>query len=325
MISVAAARGNVPVADREPAVTAEGLTYDYGERRALDSVSLSVARGEIFSVLGPNGGGKTTLFRILSTLVPSHAGTLDILGHRLPAERARVRSLLGVVFQKPALDGKLTVEENLRHHGLLYGLFGQRLRAAAGRALERLGVVDRRHDLAEELSGGLQRRVELAKALMTEPEVLVLDEPSTGLDPGARHDLWRYLAELRAADRTTILLTTHLMDEADRCDRIAILDAGRLVTMGTPDELKGRIGGDVITIRSKRPTHAAATVERITGMQPTRVGADVRLAHETAATIVRRLVEAFADDADVEGISLAKPTLEDVFVRETGHRFWNES
>ncbi len=309
--------------DADDAVHASGLTFAYGDRLALDNVSLRVARGEVFSVLGPNGGGKTTLFRILSTLVDADAGALSIMGLRLPAERARVRGFLGVVFQKTALDVKLTVAENLYHHGLLYALAGRQLAAAIDRSLLRLGIADRRDDLVEELSGGLQRRVELAKALLTEPAVLILDEPSTGLDPGARHDLWRYLSELRSEDGTTILLTTHLMDDADRCDRIAILDAGRIIAMDTPDELKRRIGGDVITIRSKRPTEAAEKVERLLDRKPSCMGDVLRLELANAHLLVPQLVEALADDID--GISLAKPTLEDVFVRETGHRFWNEA
>jgi ABC-2 type transport system ATP-binding protein len=306
-----------------PAVEAAGMSYSYGDRRALDDVSLSVERGEIFSVLGPNGGGKTTLFRILSTLVDPEGGRLAIDGARLPDDKARVRALLGVVFQKPALDGKLTVAENLLHHGALYGMAGPALRSAMNRSLERLGIDDRRRDLAEQLSGGLQRRVELAKALMTEPKVLVLDEPSTGLDPGARHDLWRYLAQLRGEDGTTILLTTHLMDEAERSDRLAILDAGRVVAMGTPDALKQRLGGDLITIHSQRPTETAAKVESLTGRRPARIGDALRLEDVSGSAVMRQLIDALADE--VEGITLSKPTLEDVFVHETGHRFWNES
>jgi ABC-2 type transport system ATP-binding protein len=319
-----AAGGSTTTDDRLPdgAVQGANLSYRYGDRIALDRVSVSVSRGEIFGVLGPNGGGKTTLFRILSTLVDPDEGTLAIAGFHLPSEKRLARPLLGIVFQKPALDGKLTVEENLRHHGMLYGLSGRLLKDAVDRSVKRLGIADRRHDRGEDLSGGLQRRVELAKSLMTEPRILILDEPSTGLDPGARHDLWRYLAQLRAEDGTTILLTTHLMDEADRCDRIAILDGGRTVAMGTPDELKHRIGGDVITIRSRRPADAAVTVERVTGQKVSRVGDLIRLEHANAHVWVRQLFEVLADD--VVGISLAKPTLEDVFVRETGHRFWNK-
>jgi len=304
------------------AVRAEGLAYSYGSRRALDDLSLEIRPREIFSVLGPNGGGKTTLFRILSTLAPQHAGTLQIFGETLPAAISRVRAMIGVVFQKPSLDGKLTVGENLHHHGMLYGLSGARLKDAVSTSLARLGITDRRDDVAETLSGGLQRRVELAKALMTRPRLLILDEPSTGLDPGARHDLWRYLAQLREEDGTTVVLTTHLMDEAERSDRIAILHEGRRIALGTPDELRSRIGGDVISIRTHRPDALAERVDRIAGTRAIRLGDTLRLESASGHALMGRLLDELS--ADIDGISLSKPTLEDVFVRETGHRFWNE-
>jgi ABC-2 type transport system ATP-binding protein len=304
------------------AVRAEGLAYSYGERRALDDLSLEIRPREIFSVLGPNGGGKTTLFRILSTLTPQHAGTLEIFGEALPAATARVRSMIGVVFQKPSLDGKLTVGENLHHHGMLYGMSGQRLKDAVSTSLKRLGLTERRDDIAETLSGGLQRRVELAKALMTRPRLLILDEPSTGLDPGARHDLWRYLVQLREEDGTTVILTTHLMDEAERSDRIAILHAGHRIALGTPDELRSRIGGDVISIRTHDPDALAERVDRIAGARAIRLGDTLRLESSAGHALMGRLLDELS--ADIDGISLSKPTLEDVFVRETGHRFWNE-
>jgi ABC-2 type transport system ATP-binding protein len=304
------------------AVRAEGLAYSYGERRALDDLGLEIRPREIFSVLGPNGGGKTTLFRILSTLTAQHAGTLEVFGEPLPAATARVRSMIGVVFQKPSLDGKLTVGENLHHHGMLYGMSGQRLRESVTTSLARLGLTDRTADIAETLSGGLQRRVELAKALMTRPRLLILDEPSTGLDPGARHDLWRYLVQLREEDGTTVILTTHLMDEAERSDRIAILHAGRRIALGTPDELRSRIGGDVISIRTHAPDALAERVDRIAGTRAIRLGDTLRLESPSGHALMGRLLDELSEDID--GISLSKPTLEDVFVRETGHRFWNE-
>jgi len=304
------------------AVRAEGLAYSYGARRALDDLSLEIRPREIFSVLGPNGGGKTTLFRILSTLTSQETGTLEIFDEPLPAATARVRAKIGVVFQKPSLDGKLTVGENLHHHGMLYGMSGTRLKDAVTAALARLGLAERRDDITETLSGGLQRRVELAKALMTRPRLLILDEPSTGLDPGARHDLWRYLAQLREEDGTTVILTTHLMDEAERSDRIAILHAGRRIALGTPDELRSRIGGDVISIRTHRPDAVAERVDRIAGTHAIRLGDTLRLESASGHALMGRLLDELS--ADIDGISLSKPTLEDVFVRETGHRFWNE-
>jgi len=306
----------------DAAVRADRLAYSYGSRRALDDLSLEILPREIFSVLGPNGGGKTTLFRILSTLTSQQAGTLEIFGEPLPAATSRVRSMVGVVFQKPSLDGKLTVGENLHHHGMLYGMSGTRLKEAVTTSLERLGLTDRRDDLAETLSGGLQRRVELAKALMTRPRLLILDEPSTGLDPGARHDLWRYLVQLREEDGTTVILTTHLMDEAERSDRIAILHAGRRIALGTPNELRSRIGGDVISIRTHAPDALVERVTRIAGTRATRLGDTLRLESSAGHALMGRLLDELSQEID--GINLSKPTLEDVFVRETGHRFWNE-
>lgn len=305
-----------------PAVHVSSLEHRFGERAALVAVDLEVKVGEIFAVLGPNGGGKTTLFRLLSTSMPIQSGRIDVLGNELPAKRRTVREKIAVVFQKPSLDPKLTVLENLRHHGWLYGLSGPALTAASRDGLDRLGLADRAKDLVETLSGGLQRRVELAKALMTKPEMLILDEPSTGLDPGARHDLWRYLTRLRSDDGTTILLTTHLMDEAERSDRIAILDRGRIVALGTPEELRSRIGGDIVTIHSPKAASVAMEVERLAGHRPTITGDILRIETEQGHELISRILSTMA--TDITSLGIAKPTLEDVFVRETGHRFWNE-
>src|SRR5882757_4530497 len=231
---------------RSAAIDASGLGFRYGEREALSDVSFAVARGEIFAFLGPNGGGKSTLFKLLSTLTPIQSGSARILGHNLAGETTWVRRRLGVVFQHPGLDGKLTVAENLAHHGHLYGITGKRLRERSTAMLELLRLTPRSRDLVETLSGGLQRRVELAKALLHEPELLLLDEPSTGLDPAARREFFNLLSRLRESDRVTIVLTTHHMEEAERCDRIGILDQGRLAAIAPPGELKQRVGGDVM-------------------------------------------------------------------------------
>jgi ABC-2 type transport system ATP-binding protein len=223
-------------------ITVENLTYRYGDRVALDAVSFTVQRGELFGLLGPNGGGKTTLFRILSTLVPAREGCVQMDGG--PIDRHRT----GVVFQSPSLDKKLTVRENLVHQGHLYGLSGRPLRSRIDELLQRFAVADRASDYVEKLSGGLRRRVELAKGLLHKPEVLLLDEPSTGLDPLARRELGDYLEELRDKDGVTILLTTHIMDEAERCNRLALLDHGKLVALDRPAALKEQVGGDVITV-----------------------------------------------------------------------------
>ncbi len=252
----------------DPAVVVEDLCHRYGAREALSSVTLSVARGEIFGLLGPNGGGKTTLFKILSTLLFPTSGRVTIFDHDVTREAGHVRRHLGVVFQHPSLDPKLTVMENLRHHGHLYGMRGPTLRERAEIMLARLGLGERARDRVETLSGGLRRRVELAKALMPRPDMLLLDEPSVGLDPGSRRDFNHYLSHLRAEDGVTVLLTTHILDEADRCDRLGILHRGKLVALGTPGELKRKVGGDVVVIHSHVAEELRARIKERFGCEP---------------------------------------------------------
>lgn len=294
------------------AFAAEALGHSYGARRALDNVSFLVEPGEIFGLLGPNGGGKTTLFRIASTLMRPGRGRARILGLDCVAQAAEVRRRIGVVFQSPSVDPKLTVEENLRHQGRLYGLGGAPLKDRSRAMLERVGLADRAGERVEKLSGGLRRRVELAKGLLHEPEMLLLDEPSTGLDPGARLDLWTHLREIE----TTCLLTTHLMEEAERCDRLGILDEGRLVALGTPEELKASVGGDVITLAAKEPEKLAAELGAAV------VDGEVRIEASDGQAAVARLMERHGERID--SVSLSKPTLEDVFIDATGHRFWGD-
>jgi ABC-2 type transport system ATP-binding protein len=302
------------------AISVEELAHRYGDRAALAGVSFHVEPGEIFGLLGPNGGGKTTLFRVLSTLLPVQSGAVRILGHDLTALPALIRSEIGVTFQSPSLDRKLTVAENLKHQGHLYGLSGSGLRRRMQELLSRLGLSDRSHDRVESLSGGLARRVEIAKGLLHDPRVLLLDEPSTGLDPGARLDLWRYLRELRDEGRVTILVTTHLMEEAERCERLAILDRGRLVALGSPDALRNSIGGDCLTIQSPEPQALAPLIAERFRVQPQLIAGQLRIEIDRGHEFVGPLVDAFGPQ--IASIALGKPTLEDVFVQRTGHRFW---
>ncbi|HUG91173.1 MAG TPA: ABC transporter ATP-binding protein [Planctomycetaceae bacterium] len=305
------------------AVEVAGLSHRYGERLALDGVSLAVERGEIFGLLGPNGGGKTTLFRILSTLLPVQEGSVAVLGLDARRQPDLIRRRIGVTFQSPSLDGKLTVLENLRHQGHLYGLSGTTLRERIAGLLERLGLAERAGDRAETLSGGLKRRVEIAKGLLHRPEVLLLDEPSTGLDPGARLELWRQLAALRADDGVTVVVTTHLMDEAGRSDRLGILDGGRLVALGTPEELRASVGGDCVTVRTDDPPGLAGRIAERFGLTPQPLGESLRIEHPAGHELVRELVEAFPES--ITSVSVGKPTLEDVFIARTGHRFWEQA
>ena len=302
------------------AIDISHVAHHYGSRQALVDLSLTVNSGEIFAFLGPNGGGKTTLFRLLSTLIPLQSGEIEILSMSVGRQADQVRAAIGVVFQAPSLDKKLTVFENLKHQGHLYGLSGSALRARIDEMLARLGLTDRARELVETLSGGLRRRVELAKGMLHRPRVLLFDEPSTGLDPGARSDLWNYFRTLRAEQGVTVVLTTHLLEEADKADRLAILNEGALVALDTPDALRATVGGDSITIITSEPARLAAAIARQFSCEPQLLDGAVRLEQANGHQMIARLIDAFG--GEIQSITLGKPTLEDVFIARTGHRFW---
>lgn len=305
-----------------PAIDIHGLAYRYGHRQALAGIDCLVQTGEIFGLLGPNGGGKTTLFRILSTLLPVQEGTAHVFGRSLRTDSEFIRCLIGVTFQSPSLDAKLTVRENLRHQAHLYGLSGRPMRDRITLLLDRLGLSTRAADRVESLSGGLKRRVEIAKGLLHDPRLLLLDEPSTGLDPGARHDLWRYLHQLRDDTGVTVLVTTHLMEEANRCDRLGILDCGRLVALGTAEELRASVGGECLTIHCREPLELAVRIAEKFNIEPKQLGGTLRIEHKRGHELLRDLVEVFG--VAITSVSLGKPTLEDVFIDRTGHRFLDD-
>ncbi len=304
-----------------PVVEAVNLIHDYGSRRALDDVTFDVGEAEIIALLGPNGGGKTTLFRILSTAMPPTGGSARVFGFDVTTEADDVRRQIGIVFQNPSLDIKLTVKENLYHQGHLYGLRGSVLTSRIDDALERLRVRDRSRELVETLSGGLRRRVELAKGLLHRPKLLILDEPSVGLDPGARYDLMRYLEQLREAG-VTILLTTHLVEEAERADRVIILSEGRIVAEGAPDTLKQLIRGDVIALRSRIADDLRGRIAERFGLEPVVLDGTVRIEKPDGHEFIATLIEAFP--GMIDSVTLSKPSLEDVFIDRTGHRLWED-
>ncbi len=306
----------------EAAICVDELSHAYGERQALNAVTCSIARGEIFGLLGPNGGGKTTLFRVLCTLLPVQSGRVSVLGWDAVENPSEIRRRIGVTFQAPSLDRRLTVRENLVHQGHLYGLHGRPLTARINDRLGRLGLSDRMHARVDSLSGGLQRRAEVAKGMLHDPELLLLDEPSTGLDPGARHDLWRYLQQLRDDAGVTVVVTTHSMEEAEKCDRLGLIDCGRLVALGTPAALRAEIGGDCLTILSPDPPRLAERIVERFGVTPRQIGLALRIERQRGHELLRELVEAFPDE--ITSVSLGKPSLEDVFIVKTGHRFWED-
>jgi ABC-2 type transport system ATP-binding protein len=324
---VAALADAVPDADHASAdavISVQNLVHRYENRTALNGVSFDVRPAELFGLLGPNGSGKTTLFRILSTLMIPTGGRALVMGCDAAQNPASLRRQIGVVFQAQSVDPKLTAYENLWHQGHLYGLRGSALADRVREILTRVGLADRAKERVETFSGGMQRRIELAKGLLHHPGVLLLDEPTTGLDPGARRDLWQYLQILRDEEHVSVLVTTHLMEEAERCDRLAIMNEGNLVALGTPAELKAEIGGDVILLDAARD--AAALADKIRQrfhVKAAVLGSQVRIELEGGHRFVPDVVEAFP--GEIQAISVSKPALEDVFIHRTGHKFWSES
>lgn len=305
------------------AVDIQQVTHRYGDHVALRNVTLAVAPGTLFGLLGPNGGGKTTLFRILSTLLTPTEGMAHVQALDVTAQPDVVRQQLGVVFQQPALDDELTVSENLRYHGALYGLRGAHLEKRLQHLAEVFGVDDRLSDRVKTLSGGLQRRADLARGLLHRPEVLLLDEPTTGLDPAARHAFWQALARLRQTEGTTLLVATHLMDEAERCDEVGILDRGRLVAHGTPDALKAALGGETLWLETD---DAPALRDRVIAqfdLGARVIGQAIQISHPEAHDLLPALYDVFGPQID--SAMVRRPTLEDVFMVHAGHTFEDAS
>jgi ABC-2 type transport system ATP-binding protein len=317
------------------AIKIEHLSFHYGERCALDDVSWDVTDGELFALLGPNGSGKTTLFRLLSTLIPmqhtksSPSSSIQVFGTSVESDLSSVRHHMGVVFQSPSVDGKLTVFENLRLQASLYGLTGKSAGERIVEVSEQLGISERQHDIVDKLSGGLRRRLELAKSLLHRPQLLIMDEPTTGLDPAARIDLWNVLRQLQQDNGMTIFMTTHLLEEAERADRVAILNEGQLVALDQPDVLRQQLGGDVVSITCAAPESLSKLLAAEFDVQPRLVDGQLRLEHgsEVASVpassnvaLVQRIMDQFGDQ--IQTITVGRPSLEDVFISKTGHQFF---
>lgn len=303
----------------EPAVQLRGLTHRYGDRLALSDVTLSVAPQEMFALLGPNGGGKTTLFKILSTLMTPTSGSASVFGIDVGISPREARRKIGVTFQSPSLDKKLTVRENLRHQGHLYALYGKILDHRINEVLETFNLSDRRDDRVEHLSGGMARRVEIAKCLIHQPSLLLLDEPSTGLDPSARRTLRELLETLRRQHGTTCFLTTHLMDDAECCDRVAILDEGKMVAIDTPRAMIDAIGGDVVAVSAINALELAEKIRARFELPLQVIGETIRIEREQGHEFAAILARTFPDE--LMKVSIGRPTLDDVFAKVTGHRF----
>jgi ABC-2 type transport system ATP-binding protein len=299
-----------------PAVSVRGLVKRYGEITAVDGVDLDVRPGETFGFLGPNGAGKSTTIGVLCTLIRPTSGSAQVAGYDVATQKDEVRRSVGLVFQETTVDHYLTAEQNLRFHADLYGVDRAGLSARLGQLLEMVGLADRRRDLVEKFSGGMKRRLEIARGLLHSPRVLFLDEPTIGLDPVSRAGMWDYLAELRQREDITVFLTTHYLDEAEHCDRIAIINAGKIVALDTPAALKASIGADRVTIGTADDEAAMAALRDRFGLEPTRHGGAITISVEGGEQFVPRL---FAElGVPIQSVSVARPTLDDVFVTYTG-------
>src|SRR6266508_1790805 len=311
----AVAAGGAPPAG-PPAVSVRGLAKRYGVIEAVRGIDFDVWPGETFGFLGPNGAGKSTTIKILCTLVTPTAGSASVAGHDVTAERDEVRRNIGLVFQDPTLDGYLSAEQNLRFHAELYGVPRAVLAERMRWVLEMVGLTERRADRVETFSGGMKRRLEIARGLLHSPRVLFLDEPTVGLDPQTRASIWQYLDELRRREDITVFLTTHYMDEAEHCDRIAIIDAGRIVALGTPDELKAEVGKDRVQIHTDDDQAAIAALRGRFEIEAAVHEGAVTFAVADGEQFVPRL---FAElGIPIRSVNVARPTLDDVFMSYTG-------
>ncbi len=299
-----------------PAVDVDHLAKRYGELEAVKGVSFSVAEGETFGFLGPNGAGKSTTISMLCTLVDPTSGSARVAGYDVVRERSLVRQNIGLVFQDTTLDDYLTAEENLRFHAELYGVpkatIGERLRAV----MEMVGLWERRRSLVRTYSGGMKRRLEIGRGLLHSPRVLFLDEPTVGLDPQTRSSIWGYINDLKRRERITIFLTTHYMDEAEYCDRIAIMNAGEIVVLDTPEALKASVGKDRVVIQTADDNAAIAALNDRFGIDAAVHEGNVTFAVPGGEQFVPRL---FAElGVPIRSVSVARPSLDDVFMSYTG-------
>ena len=305
-----------------PVIRAEQLVKRYGEVEAVRGIDLSVQRGEIFGFLGPNGAGKSTTINILCTLLRPSGGRAFVAGLDVLQDADAVRGRIGLVFQDPALDEQLTARENLEFHAFLYNVPRAMRRQRVDEVLAMVELADRAGSKVATFSGGMKRRLEIARGILHSPEVLFLDEPTRGLDPQTRRHIWDYLRQLREREGITIFMTTHYMDEAEVCDRIAIIDTGRIVASGTPDELKAKVGGDVVTIATSDNAASAAELRSRFGLTPIPDNGTLRVEVGDGAAVIPKLVRELS--AQVTSVTMRRPSLDDVFLKLTGRAIRDE-
>ncbi|MBI4173485.1 MAG: ATP-binding cassette domain-containing protein [Candidatus Aenigmarchaeota archaeon] len=307
----------------KPAIATKNLTKEFGRNRAVASISLEIKQGEIFGLLGPNGAGKTTTISMLSTLIQPTSGSAQVSGFGLERQD-EIRKAIGIVFQDPSLDDELTGKENLDFHGRLYHMPSQLRAIRISAVLKLVGLEDKAGQQVKTYSGGMKRRLEIARGLMHHPKILFLDEPTLGLDPQTRRGIWDYISKLNQREKVTIILTTHYMEEADAlCDRIAIIDRGKIIALGTPTSLKDSLGGDVLVIEAIEVEKLASLLNG-TGKTKITAGQLSVTVHNGERMAPKLLAIAAKHKIKITSLSLKKPTLEDVFIRHTGRTIREE-
>jgi ABC-2 type transport system ATP-binding protein len=294
------------------------LTKKYDGITAVDGISFEVKKGEIFGFLGPNGAGKSTTISILATLLEPSGGEAKVNNFSITGDRNDVRKSIGLVFQDPSLDDRLTAEENLRFHARLYGVSKNDYKKRVDEVLDLVELKDRRNDIVRTFSGGMKRRLEIARGLIHYPAVLFLDEPTLGLDPQTRSHLWEYILRLKKEKAMTIFMTTHYMNEAEYCDRIAIIDRGKIVALDTPENLKKKVGGDIIIMQSEEKENLKGEIKKRYNLSPKEEDEALQIEVENAETFMPRLFNEL--DSKIKSIEMRHPTLDDVFLKLTGKR-----
>jgi ABC-2 type transport system ATP-binding protein len=307
-------------------ITVEKLSRSFGEIQAVKGIDLNVARGETFGFLGPNGAGKSTTIKMLCTLLHPTSGQARINGYDIEREASQVRQSIGIVFQDPTLDEYLSAEQNLYYHCMIYHTPVKTRAARIQAVLQLVGLEERSKDIVKTFSGGMKRRLEVARGLLHEPQTLFLDEPTVGLDPQTRRSVWEHVLRLRERTGLTIFMTTHYMEEAEYCDRIAIIDHGQIVALDTPAALKRMVGQDQVCLSTSEPEQAATILERYLDHPVRReenaIYAEGENGQKLAANAIRQLTLA---DIEVNSVDVIEPTLEDVFVHLTGRAIRDES
>ena len=299
-----------------PVIQVTHLSKKFKELTAVDDVSFQVREGEVFGFLGPNGAGKTTTINIICTMLAPTAGEVTVNGRSVPGDQAAVRRMVGIIFQDPTLDNNLTVWENLYFHARLYHLPRRQIRARIEASLELVGLADRRKSLVRFLSGGMKRRVEIARGVLHEPKILFLDEPTIGLDPQTRQTIWEYVLDLKRRRGMTMFLTTHYLEEAEYCDRIAIIDHGRIIALDTPSELKKTVHGDRVDLVTRHPDRALALLKEKTDFSPELADGRLRLSIIRSGERIPLLFQLLGDE--ILELDVKKTSLDDVFIRLTG-------